>query len=77
MPKMAHAADVMYKKRLVKAENIYLVPIYMYSKLTLGRYSPHIYLYIAIQRFAYKAQPLYIYKLESKRTRLNLSCANQ
>ena len=48
MPKIVYAADVMYKKRSIKAESIYMVPIYMYARLGLGVYSPSTYIYIYI-----------------------------
>ena len=83
MLKMVYAAEIMYGKCQIKAANIYMVPIYMYSRLGLGVYSLYIYIYIAIYRPMYKGQPIYMYiyiykyTLESGWARLNLALATQ
>ena len=48
MPKKVYAGDKMHKKHKMKPENIYIAPIYIYTRLVLGVYDPYIYIYIYI-----------------------------
>ena len=43
MPKHINANDVMHIDSQIKAENIYIAPIYMYTRLRLGVYRLYIY----------------------------------
>ena len=72
---MIYAAEVTYGKCQEKAENIYIVPIYIYSGLGMGVYWSHIYVY-KFKGFCTKYSQ-YIYKLESGYARLNLAYATQ
>ena len=44
MPKIVYVAEIMHDNIQMKAENIYMVSIYMYARLGLGIYGPYIYI---------------------------------
>ena len=47
--KMVYANDIMHIHIQIKAENIYMVSIYMYSRLGVGLYGPYIGIYADIE----------------------------
>ena len=61
MPKNIYANDMMHNNGQMKAENIYMAPIYMYSRLGLGVYGPYIYIYIERFRGFHPKHNIYIY----------------
>ena len=44
--KIVYSAEIMHDDSQIKAENINIIPIYMYAMLELGIYSPYKYIYI-------------------------------
>ena len=59
MPKIVYVDYTMHDKSQLKAENIYRVPIYIYTRLGLGVYSLHIFIYTNLK--AYTQSTVYIY----------------
>ena len=63
----------------MKAENVYMTSIYMYSRFRLGVYGPYTRIYADIKACTQSGANIYIYiyiyiyTLESWRTRLNLA----
>ena len=74
---MVYANDIMYIHIQMKAASIYMAYTYMYAKLGLGLYGPNICIYSDIEACAQSRANIYIYTLESWRSRLNLACAAQ
>ena len=49
LSKIVYAKDIMHIHMQIKAANIYMVYIYMYARLGLGVYGPHICIYSNIE----------------------------
>ena len=60
--KMVYANDKVHIHIQMKAENIYMGSIYMYSRLVFGVYSPYTCIYTDIEACMHKAEAyVYIY----------------
>ena len=51
----------MHENSQIKAENIYMEPIYIGTRLGLGIYSPHIHIYSNLAACTTMHSPMYIY----------------
>ena len=58
---MVYANDIMHIHIQIKAENIYMASIYMYSRLGLGLYGPYIGIYADIEACTQSGADIYIY----------------
>ena len=74
---MVYAKDIVHIHNQMKAANIYMGSIYMYAMLGLGVYGPYTCIYTEIEACAQSGANIYIYMLESRRTRPNLARAAQ
>ena len=45
MPKIVYVAEIIHNNGQIKAEKIYMVPIYMYTRLEYGVYDQNICIY--------------------------------
>ena len=61
MTKVVYAADKIYRKRHMKAENTCMVPIYIYVRLEFSVYSPYICIYRDLMACAQSVANIYIY----------------
>ena len=68
--KMVYANNKEHIHNQIKAENIYMGSIYMYSRLVLGVYGPYICIYSDTEACAQNGANIYIYIYIY--TRLNL-----
>ena len=68
MPKYIYAKDKMHINIQIKAENIYMASIYMYTRLVLGSYGLYICIYADIEACTQSGANIYTYIY----TRLNL-----
>ena len=59
--KMVYTNNIMNTHIQVKAENLYMASIYMYTRLGLGLYGPYIGIYADIEACAQSRANIYIY----------------
>ena len=58
---MVYVNDKVHIHMQMKAENIYMVYIYMYSRLVLGVYGPYTCIYTNIEACVQSGANIYIY----------------
>ena len=69
---MVYANDIMHIHIQIKAENIYMASIYMYSRFVLGLYGLYICIYGDLEACSQSGANIYIYIYIYIYIRLNL-----
>ena len=59
--KTIYPNDIMYNNGQIKAEKIYMAPIYIHARLELGVYSQYTYTESDLEAYAQSAVDIYIY----------------